>query len=77
MKRKTSPKTIRFNLDHLKICLEKSGLVSYQELVDFLLDEYSRGDFKNARELPGQKLTIVDDTKEPTKAELLKSMFKK
>lgn len=52
MKKKTDAKTVRFNIEHLQICMSKTGFASYQQLVDFLIDEYSRGDFKNARELP-------------------------
>ena len=39
--KKTSPKSIRFNIKDLEAALVKSGLESTQELVDFLLKEYT------------------------------------
>lgn len=60
MKKKTDAKTVRFNIEHLQICMSKTGFASYQQLVDFLIDEYSRGDFKNARELPKDKMPNSD-----------------
>ena len=40
--KKTHPKSIRFNLIDLNKGLSKSKLSSPQELVDFLLSDYSR-----------------------------------
>lgn len=41
--KKTNPKSIRFNIKDLEQGLAKSGLDSIQELIDFLLKEYTNG----------------------------------
>ena len=47
---KTKPKTVRFNEKKLNTALAKSGLDTYQKLVDFLLDKYV-GNIENKNEL--------------------------
>lgn len=47
--KKTTPKSIRFNLKHLEIALVKSNLSTHQELVDFLLEEYVKEEEGNKK----------------------------
>jgi len=41
---KTAPKSVRFNIKQFEKAKQLSGLESHQQLVDFLLDSYIRGE---------------------------------
>jgi hypothetical protein len=49
--KKTSPKSIRFNIKNLEIAMQKSNAESVQELVDLLLIDYVKGEIVKVKEI--------------------------
>jgi hypothetical protein len=77
--RKSSPKSIRFNLNDFYIGMEIGKFESAQELVDVLLRDYVLSDEKPNAELNAykeQNTTIVKSEKQLNKSELFKLMRK-
>lgn len=73
--KKSSPKSIRFNIKDFEKAMEKGGFESAQDMVDFLLRNYAEGSAGSAVEK--QKVTSVPKGATKSEQELTKSeMFK-
>jgi hypothetical protein len=76
--KKSSPKSIRFNIKHFEKAMEGGIFESAQDMVDFLLRNYVEGSLDASAEK--QKVNKVPKIeakpqKELTKAEMLKMMW--
>jgi len=76
--KKTTPKSIRFNIENLEFALSKSALETPQELVDFLLSNYCN-ESKEIDEVVKsnvdiKEIPLVESEKELSKADLFKLM---
>ena len=79
--KKTTPKSIRFNIENLELGLFKSKLQTPQELVDYLLESYcNNGEELEIKELVDANIEkkeaplVTKSEKELSKAELFKLM---
>ena len=68
--KKTSPKSIRFNIKNLEIAMQKSNAESVQELVDLLLIDYVKGEIVKVKETKKEEKKEEQTVEIPSEKEI-------